>query len=80
MDRSELKAYLQSTHYFPHKADLLEFARRYGVPANSHTPRDEIIRLCVRMLHDIPHGFIILRALATEYDPVSLPSDHSLGN
>lgn len=80
MDRGELTAYLQSARYFPQKADLLEFAKRYGVPANNHTPREEIIRLCVRMLHDIPHGFIILRALASEYDPVAVPSEHSLGN
>lgn len=79
MERDELRAYLQSARYFPTKADLLEFARRYDVPANAHTPREEIIRLCIRIVHDIPRGFTLLRALATEYDPTPLPSDHSLG-
>jgi len=64
MDREELREYLQSMKYFPRKADLLEFARQYEVPANVRTPREEIIRLCLRMIHDIPRGFTFLRFLA----------------
>jgi hypothetical protein len=78
MERNKLKTYLQSARYFSNKADLVEFARRYDVPVNIRTPREEIIRLCVRMIYDIPRGFTILRALATEYDPVS--SDHAIGS
>ena len=68
MDRHELEAYLQSPEYFPHKADLLEFARRYKVSVNTRTLREEIIRLCLRMIHDIPKGFANLRFLAESYD------------
>jgi hypothetical protein len=67
MDRGELTAYLQSPQYFPHKADLLEFARRYEVPVNARTPREEIVRLCLRMIHDIPTGATILRLLAQQH-------------
>jgi len=70
MDRGELAAYLQSSKYFPHKADLLEFARRYEVPVNARTPREEIVRLCLRMIHDIPKGATVLRLLAERHDPL----------
>jgi hypothetical protein len=78
MSRSELKAYLQSVEYFPSKADLLEFARRYAVPVNTRTPREEIIRLCLRMIHDIPKGFTILRFLAERQDPLAHDSLRSV--
>jgi len=71
MDRGELHEYLQSAKYFPRKADLLEFARRYEVPANARTPREEIIRLCLRMIHDIPRGFSFLRFLAHHQAPLT---------
>lgn len=61
MERAELEAYLQSTEAFPTKASLLEFARRYNVPVNARTQREEIIRLCLRMLYDIPASFAGLR-------------------
>lgn len=66
MERSALEAYLQSMEYFPTKGDLLEFTRRYNVPANGRIPREEIIRLCLRMIHDIPAGFAGLRASEKE--------------
>ncbi len=78
MERDELRVYLQSARYFPTKADLLQFAKRYEVPANAHTPREEIIRLCIRIVHDIPRGFTLLRTLATEYDQASFAPDHSV--
>lgn len=62
MERAELETYLQSTEYFPTKASLLEFARRYNVPVNARTQREEMIRLCVRMMYDIPASFAGLRA------------------
>jgi signal transduction histidine kinase/CheY-like chemotaxis protein len=62
MKRAELEAYLQSTDSFPTKASLLEFARQYNVPVNARTQREEIIRLCLRMIHDIPASFAELRA------------------
>lgn len=62
MERAELETYLQSTEYFPTKASLLEFARRYNVPVNARTQREEMIRLCVRMIYDIPASFAGLRA------------------
>lgn len=62
MGRAELEAYLQNTELFPTKASLLEFARRYNVPVNARTQREEIIRLCLRMIHDIPASFAELRA------------------
>jgi signal transduction histidine kinase/CheY-like chemotaxis protein len=62
MERGELETYLQSTDYFPTKASLLEFARRYNVPVNARTQREEIVRLCVRMIYDIPASFAGLRA------------------
>ncbi len=62
MERAELDAYLQSTEYFPTKTSLLEFARRYNVPVNARTQREEIVRLCLRMIHDIPASFAGLRA------------------
>jgi signal transduction histidine kinase/FixJ family two-component response regulator len=62
MERAELETYLQSTESFPTKASLLEFARRYNVPVNARTQREEIIRLCLRMIHDIPASFAELRA------------------
>jgi len=62
MDRAELESYLQSTEYFPTKSSLLEFARRYNVPVNARTQREEIIRLCLRMIYDIPASFAGLRA------------------
>jgi hypothetical protein len=71
MERDELQAYLQNAKYFPRKADLLEFARRYEVPANARTPREEIIRLCLRMIHDIPRGFTLLRFLAEQHEPLA---------
>lgn len=71
MERGELEAYLQNPEYFPHKADLLEFARHYEVPVNARTPREEIVRLCLRMIHDIPKGLIILRFLAEQSDPLT---------
>lgn len=76
MEREELRAYLQSARYFPTKTDLLAFAKRYDVPANVHTPREEIIRLCIRIIHDIPRGFTLLRALAVENDHTALAPDH----
>jgi signal transduction histidine kinase/CheY-like chemotaxis protein len=74
MERSELEAYLQNLQYFPTKGSLLEFARRYNVPVNARTQREEIVRLCVRMIYDIPTGFAGLRA--AEKEP--LPA-HPLG-
>lgn len=71
MTRPELQAYLQDARYFPYKADLLTFARHYQVPVNARTPREEIIRLCLRMIHDIPHGFTVLRFLAERHETVS---------
>jgi signal transduction histidine kinase/DNA-binding response OmpR family regulator len=68
MERAELEAYLQSPAHFPTKNSLIEFARRYDVPVNTRTQREEIIRLCLRMLHDIPAGFAGLRA--AEREPV----------
>ncbi len=62
MERAELEAYLQSTEYFSTKTSLLEFARRYNVPVNARTQREEIIRLCLRMIHDIPASFAGLSA------------------
>lgn len=69
MERAELEAYLQSTESFPTKASLLEFARHYNVPVNARTQREEIIRLCLRMIHDIPSSFAELRA--TERAPTT---------
>ncbi len=66
MERQELEAYLQSSEHFPRKADLLQLARCYQVPVNDRTPRDEIVRLCMRMIHDIPKGFAALRSLSNE--------------
>jgi signal transduction histidine kinase len=71
LERSELEAYLQNTTYFPTKTSLLEFARRYNVPVNARTQREEIIRLCLRMIHDIPAGFAGLRA--AEKEPLTHP-------
>lgn len=71
MEREELRAYLQSAKYFPRKADLLEFARQYEVPANTRTPREEIIRLCLRMIYDIPRGLTFLRVLASQHAPLA---------
>jgi signal transduction histidine kinase/FixJ family two-component response regulator len=62
MERAELETYLQSTESFPTKASLLEFARRFNVPVNARTQREEIIRLCLRMIYDIPASFAELRA------------------
>jgi CheY-like chemotaxis protein len=62
MERAELEAYLQSTEHFPTKTSLLEFARRYNVPVNARTQREEIVRLCLRMIYDIPASFAGLRA------------------
>jgi hypothetical protein len=70
MDRDELLAYLQNSKFFPYKVDVLEFARRYHVPVNTRTPREEIIRLCLRMIHDIPRGFTVLRFLAERQSTV----------
>ncbi|MCS6925989.1 MAG: hypothetical protein NZ578_08825 [Candidatus Binatia bacterium] len=78
MEREELRAYLQSARYFPTKTDLLAFAKRYDVPANIHTPREEIIRLCIRIIHDIPRGFTLLRVLAVENEHPLLAPDHSV--
>lgn len=69
MGRDELRAYLQNPKNFPRKADLLTFARHYEVPSNAHTSREEIIRLCLRMLYDIPRGFSFLRFLSEQQDP-----------
>ncbi len=69
MERDELEAYLQNPKHFPHKADLLEFARRYRISVTSRTPREEIVRLCLRMIHDIPKGFAVLRSLAEQCAP-----------
>lgn len=71
MERSELQAYLRNGKYFPYKVDLLTFARQYEVPVNARTPREEIIRLCLRMIHDIPRGFTVLRFLAEQHETVS---------
>lgn len=72
MERDELQAYLRNPKYFPRKADLLDFARQYEVPVNMRTPREEIIRLCLRMIYDIPRGFTFLRFLTEPQE--SLPS------
>jgi hypothetical protein len=77
MERSELQAYLQNDKQFPHKADLLEFARRYEVPVNTRTPKEEIIRLCLRMIYDIPRGFTVLRFLAVQHEPAPSLSSRS---
>lgn len=78
MERSELQAYLRNGKYFPYKADLLTFARQYEVPVNARTPREEIIRLCLRMIHDIPRGFTVLRFLAEQHETVSPTSARSV--
>lgn len=70
MEREELKEYLSSSKYFPRKADLLRFARRYEVPVNTRTPREEMIRLCLRMIHDIPRGLNVLRFLTEQHEPM----------
>ena len=70
MEREELKEYLSSNRYFPRKADLLRFAQRYEVPVNARTPREEMIRLCLRMIHDIPRGLNVLRFLADQREPM----------
>jgi signal transduction histidine kinase/CheY-like chemotaxis protein len=62
MERTEIETYLQSAEHFPTKGSLLEFARRYNVPVNARTQREEIIRLCLRMIYDIPASFAGLRA------------------
>jgi hypothetical protein len=77
MERDELRAYLQNVKYFPHKIDLLTFAKRYEVPVNARTPREEIIRLCLRMIHDIPRGFTVLRFLAEQQESLPLTSSLS---
>lgn len=74
MDREELQEYLSSSTSFPRKANLLTFARRYKVPVNIRTPREEIIRLCLRMIHDIPRGLNVLRFLAEQHEPLDPPS------
>ena len=61
MGRAELEAYLQNTECFPTKVSLLEFARSHDIPVNGRTQREEIIRLCLRMIHDIPASFAGLR-------------------
>ena len=61
MNRAELEAYLQNTECFPTKVSLLEFARSHDIPVNGRTQREEIIRLCLRMIHDIPASFAGLR-------------------
>ena len=66
MECEELRTYLLNRTYFPYKADLLAFARRYEVPVNARTPREEVVRLCLRMLHDIPRGLTVLRFLAEQ--------------
>ena len=77
MEREELRTYLLNSTYFPYKADLLAFARRYKVPVSARTPREEMVRLCLRMLHDIPRGLIVLRFLAEQHEPaVSPPPSH----
>ena len=68
MGRDELREYLQNPKNFPRKADLLAFTRRYEVPSNAHTSREEIIRLCLRMLYDIPRGFSFLRFLSEQHE------------
>ena len=73
MERHELDAYLRDPGHFAYKLDLLEFARRYRISVNARTPREEIIRLCVRIIHDIPKGFAVLRTLAERYDPMTPP-------
>lgn len=78
MGRSELHEYLQNGKNFPYKADLLTFARQYEVPVNARTPREEIIRLCLRMLHDIPRGFTVLRFLTEQHETVSAPPVRSV--
>jgi len=79
MERDELQAYLHNKKQFPHKADLLGFARHYEVPVNTRTPKEEIIRLCLRMIYDIPRGFTVLRFLAAQHEPVpSSPSRSTL--
>src|SRR5260221_8424258 len=75
MEREELRTYLLNSTCFPYKADLVAFARRYEVPVNARTPREEVVRLCVRMLHDIPRGFTVLRFLAEQPEPsIAAPS------
>jgi hypothetical protein len=78
MKRDELQAYLQNDKYFRYKADLLAFARQYEVPVNTRTPREEIIRLCLRMIYDIPRGFTVLRFLAEQHETVNPTSSRSV--
>lgn len=73
MEREELRTYLLNRTHFPRKAGLLAFARRYEVPVNARTPREEVVRLCLRMLHDIPRGLTVLRFLAEQHEPAVAP-------
>jgi hypothetical protein len=76
MEREELRTYLLNSTYFPYKADLLAFARCHEVPVNARTPREEVVRLCLRMLHDIPRGLTVLRFLAEQPEPSVAPPSH----
>lgn len=78
MERSELQAYLRNGKYFPYKADLLTFARQYEVPVNARAPHEEIIRLCSRMIHDIPRRFTVLWFLAEQHETVNSTSARSV--
>ncbi len=73
MEREELRAYLLNSTHFPCKADLLAFARRHEVPVTARTPREEVVRLCLRMLHDIPRGLTVLRFLAEQPESSDAP-------
>ncbi len=79
MERHELEGYLQNSEYFPYKSVLLAFARHYKIPVNTRTPREEIVRMCLRIIHDIPRGFAVLRSLAEKYDePLTSQNPSSL--
>jgi HD-GYP domain-containing protein (c-di-GMP phosphodiesterase class II) len=78
MSKAELETYLTDPKHFPTKADLLTFAREYNVAVTARTPRQEILRMCLRMLHDIPQGFQALRSIAKELPAASTAREQAL--
>lgn len=80
LDRQALAAYLRNPAYFPHKRDLLRFARHHHVPVNDRTPSEETVRLCLQRLHDIPKGEVTLRALTAELPTARAVRAASLAN
>lgn len=80
LDREALAAYLRNPASFPHKRDLLRFAQHHRVPVNDRTPSEEIVRLCLQRIHDIPKGEAALRALTAELPTARAVREASLAN